>query len=57
MDAVRDQVDYVLILDIPGASYYVITSDMTPEKKDEIKKKCKKISGRRCRSGCHQPEK
>lgn len=43
VDAVRDQVDYILILDIPGASYYVITSDMTPEKQDEIKKNAKKF--------------
>jgi len=42
-EAVRDQMDYVLMLDIRGASYYVITSDMTPEKKDEIKKKAIKF--------------
>jgi prepilin-type N-terminal cleavage/methylation domain-containing protein len=32
-----------LMLDIPRASYYVITSDMTPEKKDELKKKATKF--------------
>jgi len=42
-DAVRDQVDYILMIDIPGVSYYVITSDMTPEKKQEIKKSAKKF--------------
>lgn len=43
VEAVRDQKDYVLMLDIRGASYYVITSDMTPEKKDELKKKATKF--------------
>lgn len=42
-DAVRDQLDYILVLNIPGASYYVITSDMTPEKQDEVKKNVKKF--------------
>lgn len=41
VEAVRDQMDYLLVLDIPGAGYYVITSDMTPEKKDEMKKNAK----------------
>ncbi|MEE9912927.1 MAG: prepilin-type N-terminal cleavage/methylation domain-containing protein [Deltaproteobacteria bacterium] len=44
-DAVRDQIDYILVLTIPGASYYVITPDMTPEKLLEIEKKAKKLSG------------
>jgi len=43
VDAVRDQVDYILLLDIPGVSYYVITSDMTPEKQNDAKKKTKKL--------------
>ncbi|HPL65585.1 MAG TPA: type II secretion system protein [Smithellaceae bacterium] len=43
VEAVRDQMDYLLVLDIPGAGYYVITSDMTPEKKDEMKKNAKKF--------------
>jgi len=43
VEAVRDQVDYILHLDISAASYYVITSDMTPEKQNEIKKSSKKF--------------
>ena len=43
MEAVRNQVDYILLLDIPGASYYVITSDMTPEKENDVKKNAKKF--------------
>ncbi|MDD4355734.1 MAG: prepilin-type N-terminal cleavage/methylation domain-containing protein [Smithellaceae bacterium] len=43
VEAVRDQTDYILMLDISRASYYVITSDMTPEKRDEIKKNAKKF--------------
>ena len=37
VEAVRDQVDYILCLDLPDAAYWIITSDMTPEKQDEIK--------------------
>lgn len=43
VEAVRDQVDYILLLDIPGASYYVITPDMTPEKQNDVKKNAKKL--------------
>jgi prepilin-type N-terminal cleavage/methylation domain-containing protein len=43
VEAVRDQVDYILVLNIPGASYYVITSDMTPEKQADVKKNAKKF--------------
>ncbi|MHB8138569.1 MAG: pilus assembly FimT family protein [Smithellaceae bacterium] len=43
VEAVRDQVDYILMIDIPGANYYVITSDMTAEKRDEMKKSTKKF--------------
>ncbi|MDP2853166.1 MAG: prepilin-type N-terminal cleavage/methylation domain-containing protein [Smithellaceae bacterium] len=43
VEAVRDQVDYILLLDIPGASYYVITPDMTPEKQNDVKKNAKKF--------------
>lgn len=43
VDAVRDQLDYILHLDIVTASYYVTASDMTPEKQDEIKKSSKKF--------------
>ncbi len=42
-DAVRDQLDYILVLNIPGASYYVIASDMTPEKQNDLKKNAKKF--------------
>jgi prepilin-type N-terminal cleavage/methylation domain-containing protein len=37
-DAVRDQVDYILNLDLSKASFWVTTPDMTPEKIDDIKK-------------------
>jgi general secretion pathway protein H len=43
VDAVREQVDYLLHLDIPHATYYVTESSMTPEKQDEIKKNAKKL--------------
>lgn len=43
VDAVRDQVDYILVVDIPGASYYVITSDMTQEKQSNVKKNAKRF--------------
>ena len=37
-EAVRDQQSYILCLDIPASSYWVVTSDMTTEKQDEMKK-------------------
>jgi prepilin-type N-terminal cleavage/methylation domain-containing protein len=37
-DAVRDQIDYILNLDLSKASFWVTTPDMTPEKIDDIKK-------------------
>jgi prepilin-type N-terminal cleavage/methylation domain-containing protein len=37
-EAIRDQIDYILCLDLPNSAYWVVTSDMTPEKQDEIKK-------------------
>ena len=43
VEAVRDQIDYILCLDLPNAAYYVVTSDMTPEKQDEIKKRPQKL--------------
>ena len=43
VEAVRDQVDYVLILNIPDASYFVATSDMTPEKRLEVEKRARKL--------------
>jgi prepilin-type N-terminal cleavage/methylation domain-containing protein len=38
-EAVRDQIDYILCLDLPNSAYWVLASDMTPEKQDEIKKR------------------
>lgn len=43
VDAVRDQVDYILVLNIPNSSYYVMTADMTPEKLQEVEKAAKKF--------------
>jgi len=43
VDAVREQVDYILHLDISHATYYVTESGMTPEKQDEVKKNAKKL--------------
>jgi len=43
VDAVRDQTDYVLCIDLPNSAYWIITSDMTPEKQDEIKKNPKHL--------------
>ncbi|PKN38899.1 MAG: hypothetical protein CVU62_01485 [Deltaproteobacteria bacterium HGW-Deltaproteobacteria-2] len=42
-DAVRDQIDYILCIDLPKAAYWVVTSDMTTEKQDEIKKNPKHL--------------
>jgi prepilin-type N-terminal cleavage/methylation domain-containing protein len=39
VDAVRDQMDYILCLDLPKSAYFVLAADMTPEKQDEIKKR------------------
>ncbi len=38
VDAVRNQKNYILCIDLPNSAYWVIISDMTPEKQDEIKK-------------------
>lgn len=43
VEAVRDQVDNILVLNIQGAGYYVITPDMTPEKLLEVEKLAKKL--------------
>lgn len=37
-EAVRDSIDYILILKIPEGSYRVVTPDMTPEKLLEVEK-------------------
>ena len=39
VEAIRDQIDYILCFDIPNVAYWVVASDMTPEKQDEIKKR------------------
>lgn len=39
VDAVRDQLTYILCIDMKHSTYWVITADMTPEKQDEIKKR------------------
>jgi prepilin-type N-terminal cleavage/methylation domain-containing protein len=39
VDAVREQVDFVVHFDITRHSYWTYSTDMTPEKKDERKKK------------------
>ena len=42
-EAVRDQIDYILCLDLSNSTYWVLKSDMTPEKQDEIKKTPKNL--------------
>lgn len=42
-EAVRDQIDYILCVDLPNSAYWVVTSGMTPEKQDEIKKSPKHL--------------
>lgn len=37
VEAVRDQLDYILCFNIPSSTYWVIASDMTPEKQNEMK--------------------
>jgi len=37
-DAVREQIDYLLCLDLPTSTYWIITADMTAEKEHEVKK-------------------
>ena len=39
VEAVRDQLDYILCLDLSNSAYWVVASDMTQEKQDEIKKR------------------
>lgn len=45
VEAVRDQMDYILCLDLPNSAYWVYASDMTPEKQDEIKKRPQHLPG------------
>ena len=42
-EAVRDQIDYILCLNLQNSTYWVLASDMTPEKQDEIKKNPKHL--------------
>ncbi|MEA3417202.1 MAG: prepilin-type N-terminal cleavage/methylation domain-containing protein [Thermodesulfobacteriota bacterium] len=44
-DAVRNQVDYILHLDIDNGLIWTHSADMTPEAKDEIKKRAFKLPG------------
>ncbi len=37
VEACSDHVDYILCLDLPNAAYWVVASDMTEEKQNEIK--------------------
>jgi len=37
-DALRDQIDYILHLDLSNSNYWVTSSDMTPEGQEEKKK-------------------
>lgn len=43
VEAVRDQMEYILCIQLPDSVYWIITSDMTPEKTDEIKKNPKHL--------------
>jgi prepilin-type N-terminal cleavage/methylation domain-containing protein len=43
VDAVREQLDYILNLDLTNSTFWVTTSDMTPEKQDEIKKNARHL--------------
>lgn len=43
VEAVRDQIDYILCIDLPSSTYWVVASDMTPEKQNEIKKNAKQL--------------
>lgn len=45
VDAVREQVDYILCVDLPTSSYWIVTADMTAEKEHEVKKRARKLSG------------
>jgi prepilin-type N-terminal cleavage/methylation domain-containing protein len=43
VEAVRDQIDYILCFNIPNSTYWVIASDMTPEKQSEIKSRAQHL--------------
>jgi len=42
-DAVREQSDYILNLDLSNSTFWVTSSDMTPEGQDEEKKKAQHL--------------
>jgi len=42
-EAVREQTDYILCLDLPTSSYWIETADMTEEKAHEMKKSAKRL--------------
>jgi prepilin-type N-terminal cleavage/methylation domain-containing protein len=44
-EAVRDQTDYILVLNISDNTYYVMSPDMTPEKLQEVEKRAQKLPG------------
>jgi prepilin-type N-terminal cleavage/methylation domain-containing protein len=43
VDAVRDQLDYTLNIDLPSSVFWITASDMTPEKQDEVKKNARQL--------------
>ena len=43
VEAVRDQVDNILVLSISTSGYYVVTPDMTPEKMLDVEKQARKF--------------
>jgi len=43
--AVRDQVDQILEVNLDQKSYWIYSVDMTPEKKDELKKRASRLPG------------
>ena len=45
VEAIRDQIDYILCLDVLNSVYWVYASDMTMEKQDEIKKHSQHLPG------------
>lgn len=43
--AVRDQVDQILQISLDEKSYWIYSADMTPEKKEEMKKRALRLPG------------
>lgn len=44
-EAVRNQTDYILNIDLSGNRLWATTADATPEARDEIKKKAPRLAG------------